>query len=144
MDVLQTFENEDSRMEARINPGFAMGQDVDTRDQTMSTTIQIEPLPELLAESTPRKPKIACVEKTKQEAAFKLVGKTGQGCISQGGFRQVVAPSVILGQDSCQLVPQWGCQNSSPFIIHQDSKAVNISGILTGVKRHSLSIARNY
>ncbi|XP_048238661.1 uncharacterized protein LOC124138293 [Haliotis rufescens] len=69
----KTFENEDSRMEARINPGFAMGQDVDTRDQTMSTTIQIEPLPELLAESTPRKPKIACVEKTKQEAAFKLV-----------------------------------------------------------------------
>ncbi|XP_046581877.1 serine-rich adhesin for platelets-like isoform X2 [Haliotis rubra] len=69
----KTFENEDARMEARINPGFAMGQDVDDRDQTMSTTIQIEPLPELLAESTPRKPKIACVEKTKQEAAFKLV-----------------------------------------------------------------------
>ncbi|XP_067671072.1 uncharacterized protein [Haliotis asinina] len=69
----KTFENEDARTEARINPGFAMGQDVDDRDQTMSTTIQIEPLPELLAESTPRKPKIACVEKTKQEAAFKLV-----------------------------------------------------------------------
>ncbi|XP_041363408.1 uncharacterized protein LOC121379031 isoform X2 [Gigantopelta aegis] len=65
--------NEEYTTEARSNPGYSADVDSSEHSTSNSTEIQIDPLPDILTQASSRKPRIGCVEKSKQDATLKLI-----------------------------------------------------------------------